>query len=82
MSEKFNHYAVERIEELYDPDGGDIAAGPDGRLVRVTWAEFELLQMVKAQQRQIEALEAQVTHLEATRLVEDVPYRRDPLAHY
>ena len=64
----YNGRNMIKIRNLYDPDNGDIAVGANGQFVKVTWAEYALIEMIAGQQREIDALKRQVT-----RLVKRVP---------
>ncbi len=52
MNDYIDRFAAQRIEERYNPEHDAIVGGP-----AVTWAEYQLLQMVKQLIRRIEALE-------------------------
>ena len=50
------NHNIQRMKDKYDPDGGDIAVGPHGQWVYVSWADFTLLEIIEAQQAQIDVL--------------------------
>ncbi len=53
-------YYLDPIESRYDPEHDMISGGP-----RVTWAEYNLMLVVKAQQAQIETLTKQMAMIHA-----------------
>lgn len=53
-------FYLDKIERRYNPEHDMINGGP-----LVTWAEYELAQVVKAQQEQIDALTAKIERINA-----------------
>ncbi len=61
------NYQAQRIKDQYNPDAGDIAVGRNGQFISVTWAEYALLEMIEAQQKEIDELKAQVAAIHAAK---------------
>lgn len=53
-------FYLDPIEDRYNPDHDLISGGP-----RVTWAEYNLMLVVRNQQAQIEALKAKIERINA-----------------
>ena len=59
---------VEEIKSCYYPDGGDRCVGREGQYIDVSYADFTLLEIIEAQQEQINALQHDVSEVVALRM--------------